>query len=184
MENKKKNLIFLTGFMASGKSTVGPHLAKALGYDFIDLDSLIEKKEGKTVEEIFATDGEKYFRQLESKELSLITNKHHQCVVSLGGGTITRQENRIILKSRGILIYLNANLDDIFHRVQRGEMKRPLLTISPQPSDSLKLRETIEKLFQQREKFYLESDFTVNTSGKNVKETVEEILSKIKGRIE
>jgi shikimate kinase len=184
MENNKKNLIFLTGFMASGKSTVGPHLAKALGYDFIDLDRLIEEREGKSIEEIFVTGGEPYFRKVESEELSLITSKNHHCVVSLGGGTVTREKNRIIVKSRGILIYLNTNLDDIFRRVQQGEVKRPLLNPSGRLSDNDKLREAIERLFQQREKFYLESDFEVNTSGKSVKETVDEILDKIKGRVE
>lgn len=184
MEKNKKNLIFLTGFMASGKSTVGPHLAKALGYNFIDLDKLIEEKEGKSIEEIFMTNGEQYFRQLETEELSVLASNSHHSVISLGGGTVTREKNRAILKSKGVLIYLNASLNDIFYRVQRGKIRRPLLTISNNPADSYTLRETIEKLFQQREKFYRESDFIVTTSGKSVKETVDEILDKIKGRVE
>src|SRR3970282_713969 len=100
-----KQIIYLTGFMGSGKSTIGPILANTLGWDFYDLDRVIEKKTGKKIRQIFEQDGENFFRKIETetlKELSV----NNKVIISLGGGTIVSDENIGILKNSGKLIYL------------------------------------------------------------------------------
>jgi shikimate kinase len=98
----KKSLIFLTGFMGSGKSTVGPILAEKFGYDFIDVDELIEKVEGQSIVDIFRERGEIYFRNIERKILRETIFKLSKFVVALGGGTITFEDNLYLVKEVGI----------------------------------------------------------------------------------
>jgi len=85
--SRKKDRIYLTGFMGSGKSTVGSILANTLGYGFVDIDQGIEQAEGKTVSEIFREKGEEYFRNLEQSLLLRVSALPHT-VISLGGGTV------------------------------------------------------------------------------------------------
>ena len=91
-QKNKKSLIFLTGFMGSGKSTIGPILANTLGYDYLDVDKHIEQKAKKLVSEIFNSEGEQAFRAMEKNALRELTELNH-CVISLGGGTIANEEN-------------------------------------------------------------------------------------------
>jgi shikimate kinase len=88
----KKTLIFLTGFMGSGKSTIGPILANTLGFEYIDVDQFIENKTKKKIHEIFKTDGEQAFRTLERNTLQELA-KRNRCVISLGGGAIANEQN-------------------------------------------------------------------------------------------
>ena len=89
--------IYLTGFMASGKSTIGPIVANTLGWEFYDLDKEIEKRERKTIPDIFKENGEKYFRKLEIEVLKELSTGN-SLIISLGGGALTNQLNRKIIK--------------------------------------------------------------------------------------
>lgn len=103
----KNKLIYLTGFMASGKSTVGPILANTIGWGFYDLDKLIEVETSLSIKEIFKV-GESYFRKLETdvlKKVSLL----NEFVISLGGGTIVDQENLKLIKGSGFWFILNPH---------------------------------------------------------------------------
>lgn len=136
---KKKNII-LCGFMGCGKSTIGNLLSKKTGMSFIDLDKYIEKKENKTVAEIFAASGEDYFRQLErdaSKELS----QKKSLVIATGGGTLTFQENVDAFKTSGKIVLLDVPVEVVSERLQ-GDTTRPLLN---RPDKEKAMRELYEK---------------------------------------
>ncbi|CUU02133.1 shikimate kinase [Candidatus Thermokryptus mobilis] len=179
----KKSLIFLTGFMGSGKSTIGPILAEKIGYDFIDLDELIENIEGQSIVDIFKEKGEIYFRNIERKILREMIFKLSKFVVALGGGTVTFENNLYLIKEIGILIYLKASPETLVQRI-KFKMDRPLL-LGPDgkilPEDIL--LERISTLLKIREPFYLQSDFYISTDEKDIKDTVEEILKKIEDKI-
>ena len=119
--------IFLVGPMGSGKSSLGKKLAKSLDKKFIDTDKEIEKKEDKTINEIFENNGEKYFREKEKEFLKSIPNSLNM-VIATGGGIVTDQENREKLKENRV-IFLNASVERQSKRTSRSD-KRPLLKLS------------------------------------------------------
>ncbi|HLF20420.1 MAG TPA: shikimate kinase, partial [Bacteroidota bacterium] len=121
----KKKLVFLTGFMGSGKSTIGPILANTLGFHYVDVDKVIEKKSEKKIVEIFAAVGEKAFRSVERQALQEVSSLE-AAVVSLGGGTIANEENFDLIHRSGVIVYLQVSAEEILHRVQR-RTDRPLL---------------------------------------------------------
>jgi shikimate kinase len=179
----RKDIVYLTGFMGSGKSTIGPILANTIGYEFLDIDKRIERAANKTINEIFANNGEGYFRELERKIVQEISNTHG-CVVSLGGGTVTKSDNLSAIKMSGVLIYLKASPHEIFQRL-RYKADRPLL----KSSDSVHLEDgdllrRITSLMEEREAFYMQADVVVNTAGKKIGQTVDEIVRKIRVLIE
>ena len=104
---KHHSLIFLTGFSGSGKSTIGPLLANSLGYEFIDLDQMIEKQAGKTITLIFAENGEEYFRKLEFHALEGVVEQTN-LVISLGGGVLQNDRSYELIKATGTLVYLKS----------------------------------------------------------------------------
>ena len=116
--------IFLVGPMGSGKSSLGKKLAKSLDKKFIDTDKEIEKKENKTINEIFENNGERYFREKEKEFLIKIPNSLNM-VIATGGGIVTDQENREKLKENRV-IFLNASVERQSKRTSRSD-KRPLL---------------------------------------------------------
>jgi shikimate kinase len=117
--------IFLIGFMASGKSTVGPALAAKLNRPFIDLDPLIEAKVGCTIAELIAREGEDRFRQLETETLREAA-QNRRAIIAPGGGAITREENRQLMSQLGITIWLNAPFELCWRRIERDATVRPL----------------------------------------------------------
>ena len=136
---KRKNIV-LCGLMGCGKSTIGNLLSKKTGMSFIDLDSYVEQKENKTVAEIFADNGEDYFRQLErdaSKELS----QKKSLVIATGGGTLTFQENVDAFKTSGKIVLLDVPVEVVSERLQ-GDTTRPLLN---RPDKEQAMRELYEK---------------------------------------
>ncbi|HHX38163.1 MAG TPA: shikimate kinase [Clostridiaceae bacterium] len=118
--------IFLIGFMASGKSTVAVRLAHLLpGYNVIDTDQAIEKREGCTISDLFAKEGEAYFRDCETHFLQTI-DPSAKWIVSCGGGIILREENRRFMQKLGPVIWLTAQPQTILDRT-KGNNERPLL---------------------------------------------------------
>jgi shikimate kinase len=178
MARKNNHLIYLTGFMGSGKSTIGPILANTLGYSFFDIDAEIEKATGKRIPEIFAESGERYFREVE-RQLLLTVSENKETVVSLGGGTIANDANVALIKSTGILVYLKADIEQIVKRL-RNKTNRPVITDDEGrilPED--KLRERVRTIFSNREPYYDQSDIVVLTDDRRVGMTVDEIVRRI-----
>lgn len=178
MKNKKEN-IFLCGFMASGKSTIGPILANVLGYGFIDLDKYILKIKGKTVRQIFEDEGESQFRIYEEEIISEIS-KLKNIVVALGGGSIRSKNILSLIKQNGILIYLKTNPESLSKRL-RNKTDRPLILndknekLSP---DELLTR--IDELISKRKKYYEMADLEIETDKTPVGKTVDTIIKELK----
>ena len=165
--------IILTGFMGTGKSTVGRRLARTLGWDFIDTDSEIERITGMSVAEIFRRHGETRFRSEENLMVKRLMTREN-CVIATGGGTVLKPENQAILSGIGVVISLYAPVETILDRVgQRTD--RPLLKTG---------REEIEVLWQARQVSYARAEYTVDTTDKSVEEVEGEILTYLEGRIE
>lgn len=161
-----KNII-LTGFMGTGKTSVGKRLAKELNLKFIDTDVLIEKEAGICINEIFARFGEAYFRRLESKVINEVSSDENM-IIATGGGAVINPTNLLVLKKNGMLICLTASIDVILSRIGSGD-ERPLISEGDK-------KETISNLLKVREPFYKKADFIVDTTTKSIKEVVKEIL--------
>ena len=150
--------IFLTGFMATGKSRIGRGLALRLGRPFYDTDEMIENRAGKPIPRIFSEEGEAAFRQLEA-ECIVDAASRPDAVVALGGGAITRSENRETIRaSKGVLVCVQAAVETILERVSRRD-DRPLLAGMSQAEK----REKIESMLREREPYYAMADITVRS---------------------
>lgn len=145
---KLKRNVLLIGFMGSGKTTVGRKLSWKLRVPVEDTDSLIEQKAGKTIMKIFETEGEERFREMETEELREICGRTYRRILSVGGGTPVREENRLLLKKCGTVIYLRVKPETVYQRL-KGDKTRPLL----QTENPL---ERIRELIMAREKAYEE----------------------------
>lgn len=159
--------IALTGFMAAGKTVVGRRLARALDWKFVDLDQVVEKRAGSSVEQIFARQGEAAFRKAEKQALGEVL-QHDKQVIALGGGAVLDPENLGLLKEAALLLWLKVSPQAVMQRTKHKD-NRPLL----KGDDKLK---RIEELAAQREGIYAQAHFTVDTNGKSVNVVVEEIL--------
>lgn len=120
----------LIGMMGSGKSTAGFWLAQSEGLRFVDLDAAIEKRQGRSIPEIFKADGEDRFRDMEQLELMACLASPQPLVVSCGGGAVLRAENRELLRDRSWVCWLRATVETLGQRVGAGE-NRPLLGEDP-----------------------------------------------------
>ncbi len=170
--------VYLTGFMGSGKSTIGPILANALGYSFVDVDSAIEKEEGRTVAEIFRLNGEEYFR---GRERAIIARSSRQpkTVIALGGGALTDRENFRTIAGTGVLVYIKVSLEHLVRRLQH-RADRPLLTDeSGTLMEGNRLQERIAMLQKAREPFYEKADITVLADEKRIGLTVDRIVRQL-----
>ena len=115
--------IVLIGMPASGKSTIGKMLADEIEYEYFDADHHLEKQENRKISDIFAEDGEDYFRNLETKYLGELAQKEN-IIISTGGGAVKRKENIDLVKKNGIVIFLNRKIEDI---AKENHKNRPLL---------------------------------------------------------
>jgi len=162
-----RHSIFLVGFMGAGKSTVGRMLAERLGWEFYDLDTIIEAREQKTVANIFAQSGEARFRELERAALiALLSDLREHTVVALGGGAFAQPENRKILERHGArTVFLNAPIEELRRRCSETGSQRPLAVDAGR----------FTRLFESRREAYGLADFRVETGGKTVDEVASEI---------
>ena len=148
--------IVLTGFMGSGKSAVGRLIASRLRFQFVDTDQLIVKRAGMPISEIFARQGEEYFRDLETAELESL-ERLRRSVIATGGGVVVKERNHAILARLGFVVWLTASEEVIFNRVSRND-KRPLL----QTEDP---RATIREMLAARRPLYEKAaQFTLDTT--------------------
>jgi shikimate kinase len=160
--------IYLTGFMGSGKTTIGRALSEKLGIPVIDTDEMIEKKAGKTIPAIFADEGEERFRKYEQEILKQLPT--NDVIITTGGGMVISKENRSWMKKHGNVIFLSCSLDIIYQRLQ-SDTNRPLFSQN---------KEKMKELYEKRLPYYLEAAFTIDTSHKSVEEIVEDIVRMIK----
>ena len=162
-----KNLT-LTGMMGVGKSTIGKILAKKLEYKFIDIDKLIEEKEGLSIKFIFKNKGESHFRKIES-ELTMSELKKGNTVISLGGGAFLNNAIRKSVKKLSISFWLDVPLDELIKRLRKNR-QRPLLL--NQNTD-----EVVKKIYFDRKKIYNTADYRIKCKSLKSKEVVSKILS-------
>ena len=168
-----KDNIILTGFMGTGKTSLGKLLAMKLGRPFIDIDKKIEDESNLSVTKIFEQYGEEHFRELEKAAVKEISNRRG-LVIATGGGTIKDEENLNLLKSSGIMICLTTEPEEIFNRTaRRGE--RPVLD-----GGGNERLETIKKLLADRKKFYDRADYQVDTTNWSPIQIIEDICRYLK----
>lgn len=169
----KKNL-FLIGFMACGKSTIGKELASKLNYTFLDTDLLIEKKVKQTIKELILKTDEISFRVLESKVLKGITKNYQKTIIATGGGLPCSDKNLRLLKKNGILVFIDTPEKLIFNRLKDNN-SRPLVA----NLNNSELKSFIALKLAERRLYYEKADILIDGE-KNTKEIIEEINEKLK----
>jgi len=160
--------IFLVGFMGAGKTTVGQVLAKRLEYDFYDLDSVIENRAGRTVQQIFANQGERTFRQLERQAIASCREMKNT-VIALGGGAFVLEGNRKALGEIGITVWLDCPLETCLERVGKDK-SRPLLGSAQE----------MRALLDSRRPAYMLADYVAQTERLTPDEIAIEIIRMLK----
>jgi len=176
-----KELVWLIGFSGSGKSTVGPALARRLRVPFVDTDVLIENQTGHSIDRVFKAMGERVFRKMETEAIYTIVDNSKAAVVALGGGAFNAAVNRMAVASSGTSIYLSCSQRELFARL-RSKLDRPLLQTEgkSEAEDMRELREKIKRMLTDRLDFYRQADMTVSTTNRTVSETVETIRKKLR----
>ncbi len=164
MDSRLRAPLFLVGFMACGKSTVGPALGARLGCAFIDLDQRIEAETGCTIGDLILRDGEAAFRRLETEALRAVARE--AAVIAPGGGAITREENRDLMRQAGLVLWLDAPFDLCWQRIRQDGVVRPL---APDP-------ETARGRYDQRLPLYRQASLRVSI---DARQTPGEIADRI-----
>jgi shikimate kinase len=149
--------VYLLGFMGSGKSTFGKRLASGAGWGFIDLDSLIEDAEGKSIEEIFRVSGEDYFRDVEAAALRSISMDQN-VVIACGGGTPCYRDNMDYMNRSGLTVYIRLDARSLANRLLNAKKTRPLL----KDMDDRQLEEYITAKLAEREEYYNRSRILID----------------------
>lgn len=161
--------IYLSGFMAAGKTTVGRELAARLGCDFVDLDEAVERHAGCSIAELFESAGEGRFRHLESRVLRDVVAAE-DVVVALGGGTVLDGENRSLLRQRGELVWLDTPRSTILSRLETSD-DRPLYEDAQQAA----------RLHSERRAAYRDCDLVIRPHpGESASETAERLLERLR----
>ena len=171
--------IVLIGFRCTGKTSVGRELARRLGRSFIDADTYLQEREGKTIAEIFSEGGEALFRRLEREVIAELAQRDG-LVLAAGGGAILDDENVRRLRASGVTVRLTASLETIIARLREDEKtraERPRLTAEQD------MRREVERLLAYREPFYQRAaDIHVETEGRSAPEAAEEVLQELSAR--
>ena len=167
-------LVYIIGFMGSGKSTAGRRIASALEWKFTDLDRIIEERAGKTIQQIFSQDGEAHFRELESEVLRSMGNIS-DTVISTGGGTPCHGSNMDFMLESGLTIYLKMTPGQLTQRLLNSTGERPLLKNIPDD----RLICFIEEKLAYREKWYSRADIIAQGIDLDIKDLCSEIREKL-----
>lgn len=166
----EKTNIVLVGFMGTGKTTVGLALADRLGWQFINTDDEIEKKQGMTISDMFAKLGEPVFRRAES-EVIQASLEGASIIVATGGGAVLAEQNRTVMKDRGYVVALMADAETIIERVSQDQ-NRPLVQGN--------VTERVHTLLESRKHAYDFADRMIDTSKLTVQEIVDVIVAEMK----
>lgn len=164
---KERNRILLTGFMGTGKTSVGEKLAHKLSYRFFDTDAMVEAEKKKSVQDIFEKEGEAAFRGYENEALRNAL-KESPVVIASGGGIVLNPENRKLMKNSALVVALTADAETILERIKSSN-HRPLLKTENQ-------MQRIKDLLKQRSPYYLEADHLIDTTHLDVDDVVVEIM--------
>lgn len=171
---KKSRNVILIGFMGCGKTTTGLKLSWKMKVPVEDTDKMIEKREGRSISDIFAKDGEETFRRMETELLRQISESRYSRILSVGGGTPVREENRELLKKCGTVVYLRLKPETVYERL-KGDMTRPLL----QCEDPLgRIRELMAG---RREAYESCADVIIDVDEISLDECTEKILAAVQG---
>ena len=154
--------------MGVGKSTIGKILAKKLNYIFVDVDKIIESKEGSSINFIFKNKSESYFRKIEN-DVTLTELRKNSSVISLGGGAFLNNAIRKSVKKTSISFWLDVSLEELVKRLKKNRY-RPLLF-------QKNISETVKKIYFDRKKIYNEADFRIKCSSLNSEEIANKIIS-------
>ena len=165
----KRNLVFI-GLMGAGKSAIGRLAAQALGIPFVDSDHEIERVSRMTISDLFARYGEDEFRALETRVLKRLLRTGPR-VVSTGGGAYINERSRRQIKRGGLTIWLNAELDVLWERVNKRDTRPLLKTENP--------KQTLENLMRARYPIYAEADLTVMSRDVSKETMVEDVLTAV-----
>jgi len=167
-EAEKKPLVALLGLRGAGKSTLGAKLAESLKAPFVELDKEVEKEAGAALGEVFAMYGQEAFRRFERRALERVLSQHERAVIATGGSLVTDASTYQFLLERCLCIWLKASPEEHMARViAQGDMR-------PFKGRSAALDE-IKKLLEDRKKLYAQAAVTVDTSGKTVKHTLDQL---------
>lgn len=170
--NNGHNNIILIGFMGSGKTTFGKWITRNHNMEFLDTDEYIENKYNKLIKDIFRDSGEETFRDMETQAIKELAQVCDNCVISVGGGLPVRAVNRSLLKELGIVVYLEASVDELVKRLSK-DTSRPLLAGG-------NLREKIESLMAAREALYKEAaDIIVKTDDRRFEDMYTDVVTAI-----
>jgi shikimate kinase len=169
MDRIKDENIVLIGFMGCGKTSVGKRLASRLHYSFTDTDQMIEKKAGCSINQIFETKGEAFFREMETDLLEEMQATIRRTVIATGGGLPVKKPNRELLKNIGQVMYLKVTKETIIKRLS-GDTTRPKLKGND-------IATKVEMLLTEREPIYEETaDYVIECDNKSFYEIIETII--------
>jgi len=167
------NNLVLVGLRGCGKSSVGRLVARRLAWEFVDTDELIERKEGRTISAIFATDGEAGFREIERQAIEHAARGEHR-VIAVGGGAVLLEANRRALRAAGLCVWLTAPPPELLRRLQADPhtaTRRPALSRLPELAE-------IEKTLASRRPFYEAlADQVLDTAGRTIADVAQEVIT-------
>ena len=168
--------VVLVGMMGSGKSAIGKSLATRLGVAFLDSDAEIERAANASISEIFARDGEEFFRGRETEVIRRLLNGR-PCVLSTGGGAFMAERNRTMITEKGVSLWLKASLDTLWERVRHKDTRPLLRTANP--------RQTLADLLAVREPIYRLANLTVETQANDsIDDTTDKAIEALLGRVD
>jgi shikimate kinase len=166
--------IILLGYMGCGKSTIAKKLAESLEIPFVDLDEKIEEKANLSINAIFDTHGEIYFRKLEHQVFVELVNSPQKLIIGLGGGTPCYANNHELLNGDGVVsIYLKASIQTLFNRLSVNKSKRPLIA----DKNELEMKEFIATHLFERSFYYNQAQYKVVVDDKSIDAVVKDIVS-------
>lgn len=160
--------LYLVGFMASGKTTIGRAVAEEIGWPFFDVDTAIEQRAGKTIAQIFEEQGEDLFRSLETeaiRERVMRIEAGHPCVVALGGGAFVQPRNWELVANNGVTVWLDCTIERAAERLA-GDTSRPLAAN----------RDRLAQLFEARRPLYARADFRIEVDCDDVAQITRKVL--------
>ncbi len=164
--------IFLIGFMGSGKTHWGRFLSQKLSIPFFDLDGQVEEYAGKSIAEIFNTEGEEHFRMQEKEVLHIITESHESFVMACGGGSPCYFNNIEYMNQAGTTVWINSSLETLFQRLVQEKEKRPLIKdLSDQ-----QLQSFISKKFADRKIYYEQAGIKIHEEPVQIEKLIEKIF--------